>query len=445
MAADDRLDIFMNGLRIGEWLPRRNSFKYDENWCESEYARSLSLSMPITPANKTYQGLVVQNYFDNLLPDSDNIRRRLAVKFKAKDTTTAALLSAIGRDCVGAIQIVPHGSSIAQVQGIVGIPLTDAQIAQILRNTTSAQPIKHDFNDGLRLSIAGAQEKNALLKHNGQWYLPIGPTPTTHILKLPLGLVGNMAADMSSSIENEWLCSRIAHHFALPVALCEPWSFEDSSGEVKALVVERFDRHYDNHAGILVRLPQEDMCQVFGMNSLQKYEEDGGPTAKMVMEILRFSNNAHEDCRNFFKTLVVFWLLAATDGHAKNFSIQLLRHGRYRLAPLYDILSSYPIIGTKNNQMPRQKVKLAMAVESKNRHYHAFLLQARQWLEFGKKLGLPNYVVTEVLQTTHAEVDGVIAKVTQELPEHFPMWVAESIFMGMKKMNIKLADIQRGL
>jgi serine/threonine-protein kinase HipA len=443
MAKQTQLDIVMNGLRVGLWQPQKGTFKYYDDWCASEYARSLSLSMPIAPGSTVYRGDVVQNYFDNLLPDADVMRRRLALKFKANSSNTADLLGAVGRDCVGAIQIIPSAEDIPADEGLVGSPLDDAQVAQILRNTTSDKPMNLQGNDdGLRLSIAGAQEKNALLQHNGKWFLPVGATPTTHILKLPLGLVGNMAADMSASVENEWLCSRIVHHFNLPVAECKPMIFFDDIGPVKALVVERFDRQLDTDAGRMLRLPQEDMCQVFGINSLYKYEQDGGPTAKMIISKLRFGSNADEDCRNFFKTLVVFWLMAATDGHAKNFSIHLLRQGKYKLTPLYDVLSAYPVIGPKARQIPRQKVKLAMAVESKHRHYHAFMILARQWIEFGKKLGLPDFVVLDVLTETHAQVDKVINMVTQELPADFPPLVSESIFAGMVAMNKKLAAFQ---
>jgi serine/threonine-protein kinase HipA len=95
------------------------------------------------------------------------------------------------------------------------------QIGQLLRNTTSAAPLgQYDGGADLRLSIAGAQEKTALLRHDEQWIYPAGSTPTTHIFKLPLGLVGNMQADMRTSIENEWLCSKIVSAYGLPAANC---------------------------------------------------------------------------------------------------------------------------------------------------------------------------------------------------------------------------------
>jgi serine/threonine-protein kinase HipA len=131
---------------------------------------------------------------------------------------------------------------------------------------------QHDNDEDLRLSIAGAQEKTALLRHEGLWLLPHGSTPTTHIFKLPLGLVGHMQADMRTSVENEWLCSKIMKAYEIPIAQCEIEHFEDQ----KALVVERFDRTPSSDGSWIIRRPQEDMCQATGTSPLHKYQSDGG-------------------------------------------------------------------------------------------------------------------------------------------------------------------------
>src|SRR5471030_752144 len=151
------------------------------------------------------------------------------------------------------------------------------------RHALSDRPLRQgDEMDDLRLSIAGAQEKSALLWHQGQWQRPLGSTPTTHILKLPMGLVGAMRADMRTSVENEWLCSIIMRGFGLPVAHCEMARFED----MKVLVVERFDRRPAEDGSWIVRLPQEDFCQATGTSPLHKYQADGGPGVSTIMEIL---------------------------------------------------------------------------------------------------------------------------------------------------------------
>jgi serine/threonine-protein kinase HipA len=236
-----RLTVWLNGTPVGYWesAPGRTSLTYFDNWLSDEQGRPLSLSLPFKPNNEAYRGPVVQNYFDNLLPDSDIIRRRIAQHCSTGGTEPHQLLAAVGRDCVGAIQLLPDDEVPDDLFSIRGEPLNDKQVAELLRNTTSDRPLGQRTDDvDLRLSIAGAQEKSALLWHENGWHRPIGSTPTTYIFKLPLGLVGAMQADMRTSVENEWLCAKIVQAFGLPIANCEIARFED----VKALVVERFDR-----------------------------------------------------------------------------------------------------------------------------------------------------------------------------------------------------------
>lgn len=200
------LNVWLNGIPIGQWTTSRHSssFQYFDDWLDDEQGRPLSLSMPFRPDNKAYEGDVVTNYFDNLLPDSEPIRRRLAQRYQTGVTASFELLAAIGRDCVGAAQLLPIDAVPEDLFTIQGEELDERRIAEILRATTAPGGLGHqDHHDHLRLSIAGAQEKNALLWHEGRWLRPTASTPTTHILKLPLGLVGNMRADMRTSVENE--------------------------------------------------------------------------------------------------------------------------------------------------------------------------------------------------------------------------------------------------
>ena len=177
-------------------------------------ARALSVSMPIPAAGGDVMGAVVENYFDNLLPDSTRIRDRLRRRFGAPSTKAADLLAAIGRDCVGAVQLLPDGVTPEAHDHINSQPLTDGQIEALLKDLTTDANEADSLLADFRISIAGAQEKTALLRIRDQWHLPHAATPTTHILKLPLGLVGNMRADMTDSVENEWL---LPAHFPRPV------------------------------------------------------------------------------------------------------------------------------------------------------------------------------------------------------------------------------------
>jgi serine/threonine-protein kinase HipA len=143
--------------------------------------------------------------------------------------------------------------------------------------------------------------------------MPHGATPTTHIFKLPIGLVGGRRADFSTSVDNEWLCLRLLKAYGLDVAEASIATF----GKQRVLVVERFDRRIAPDGRWLMRLPQEDFCQVEGVSPLRKYENEGGPGLKALFTTLRQSVNADNDMRTLLATQVLFWLLRAPDGHAK--------------------------------------------------------------------------------------------------------------------------------
>ncbi|WP_430228930.1 type II toxin-antitoxin system HipA family toxin [Paraburkholderia tropica] len=429
----NRLDLWMNGLPVGHWEIVRGveRLAYAESWLEDEQGRPLSLSLPFTPGNQPLRGEIVTDYFDNLLPDSERIRRRIATRYRTGGTTPFELLAVLGRDCVGALQLLPAGEAPVDLEHIEGRPLDEHAIAQLLRDTTATpRAAEHDTVDDLRLSIAGAQEKTALLWHGGQWLLSTGSTPTTHILKLPLGLVGNMRADMRTSVENEWLCARIVAAFGLPIAPCEIAEFED----VKALVVERFDRRLSRDGRWIVRLPQEDLCQATGTPGLLKYEADGGPGIDAVMAVLGGSVRAADDRRHFFLAQMIFWLLAATDGHAKNFSIAHLPGSRYAATPLYDVLSAHPIIGRGRNQLAAQRASLAMAVRGRNAHYRIAQILPRHWIAQGQRVGFTIDQVEEMMATVVAQTERVIDEVGAQLPREFPVDVADAVFEGMRRL-----------
>jgi serine/threonine-protein kinase HipA len=434
----NRLDLWMNGLPVGYWETTRSGERlvYRDDWIDDPQGRPLSLSLPFTPGNQPYSGQVVANYFDNLLPDSEPIRRRIATRYRTGGTEPFRLLARLGRDCVGAIQMLPPDEEPVGLESIRGRELNQGEIARLLQDTTSTTPLgQHEPVDDLRLSIAGAQEKTALLRHDNRWLLPEGSTPTTHIFKLPLGLVGNMRADMRTSVENEWLCSKIVAAYGLPIAQCEIATFEDQ----KALVVERFDRRPSSDASWILRLPQEDMCQATGTPALQKYESDDGPGINAIMDVLKRSEREATDTRRFFMTQMIFWLLAATDGHAKNFSIAHLPGNRYQSTPLYDVLSAHPIIGRGANRIAAQRVKLAMAVRGKNVHYLLNQIQPRHWIAQGERVGFSATDVEEMIGELTARTPDVIEEVARLLPKDFPMDIAEAIFNGMRRLNSKLA------
>ena len=420
------LFIYMNGYEVGEYIQRRSGaqeFIYSDSWLERKGAIPLSLSLPLS--DKTHKGDIVYNYFDNLLPDSLDIRNRIQARFGAKTSQPFDLLSFIGRDCVGAIQLLSERTEV-DIKKIEGTLLSEEQIAAELRNYKTL-PLGMSKNQNFRVSIAGVQEKTALLRHNGQWQRPSGATPTTHIFKLPIGRIEHAGIDLSDSVENEWLCLEIMRSFGLPVPSVSIKRFED----IKVLVIERFDRLLAEDKSWIIRHPVEDMCQANGIAPALKYESDGGPGIATIMELLKSSIRPEDDRKQFMQTVFLFWLLAAIDGHAKNFSIFLKQGGRFELTPLYDVISAYPV--AEKRQIEFRKMNMAMALNGKNKHYGWHNIMPRHWFEESKQVDFPQSEMRAIIDQTLSAIDVVIADVTSRLPADFPDNIANPIFDGMKK------------
>jgi serine/threonine-protein kinase HipA len=380
--------VYQNNRLVGRLLKESSgaiSFTYHESWLAWPTAWPISLSMPMRPT--PYKGEAVIAVFDNLLPDSDVIRRRVAEKMGAAGTDAYSLLSVIGRDCVGAMQFLPEDEPSPEAVGITGEPVNDDEIERILKGLARA-PLGLDKDDDFRISVAGAQEKTALLWHEGQWLRPTGTTPTTHIFKTQLGHLPS-GVDLTNSVENEFFCLRLLQHFGLSVCNAEMRVF----GATKALVIERFDRKWLPD-GRLIRLPQEDMCQALGVPSTRKYENEGGPGMVDILRVLAGSNSPKSGQTHFFMAQILFWLMGATDGHAKNFSISLFPGGGYELTPFYDVLTVQPAIET--GQLQPKQARLAMAVGD-NRHYRLDEISFRHFLQTARKAGLPAELVKLII------------------------------------------------
>jgi serine/threonine-protein kinase HipA len=412
------LTVYLNSRLVGR-LNRQSSgaidFKYDQAWLDWPSAIAVSLSLPLREDH--FIGAPVIAVFDNLLPDSDAIRRRMAEQVHASGIDAYSLLAAVGRDCVGALQFLPDGSEPGPAGAVEGKAVTDAEIAEIIGNLASV-PLGLGDDQDFRISIAGAQEKTALLFHKGRWKKPLGTTATTHILKPQIGHLPN-SIDLTNSVENEFFCLKLTKALGLPTAEVEMATF----GEKRVLVVERFDRRWTQD-GRLLRLPQEDFCQALSVPPHQKYESDGGPGIPALLNLLKGSDTPETDQSMLIKALVVFWLIGATDGHAKNFSIQMSPGGRFHLAPLYDVLSAEPSF--KRGQIQRNKLKLAMAVGN-SRHHALGGIMPRHFIETTAKAGIGASVVERAFGELKAGISKALSDVTHSLPDGFPPAINDAI------------------
>lgn len=418
------LNVFLNGRLVGV-LNRQTSgaidFIYDEDWLQWEHALPVSRSMPLR--EDRYIGDPVIAVFDNLLPDNNRIRKRVAERTGAKGIDAYHLLLAVGRDCVGALQFLPDGMEPGDLSEVEGKRVSDSDIAQMIRNLDAA-PLGLGDDDDFRISIAGAQEKTALLKKRGRWLKPSGTTPTTHILKPAMGKLPN-GIDMSLSVENEFLCLKICEAFGCVSAKADMIDFEES----RVLVVERFDRQWTKD-GRLLRVPQEDCCQALSIPPSLKYENEGGPSMIDILDLLKESDAPSEDQAFFMRAQIIFWFLAATDGHAKNFSLFLQPGGGFRITPLYDVLSVAPSFAA--GQIQRNKMKLAMAVGD-SRHYALHRIGQRHFEETAKKAGVDATMVEHIFDDIRATIPKALDKVADALPDDFPSKVSGSIFEKLER------------
>jgi serine/threonine-protein kinase HipA len=436
------LTVWMNGERVGEWGTLRGArtpfFRYEESWANSPHGRALSLSVPVT-ADREVKGRAVEYYFDNLLPDSAELRSRIRTRFKTRSADAFDLLTAIGRDCVGAVQLLPPKGEPLGWDRVDAAPLTEEEVERTLRDVTFATPLTHEEQDDFRISLAGAQEKTALLHMAGRWFRPRHSTPTTHILKLPLGIIGGIKGDFSDSVENEWLCAQALREFELPVADAAIARF----GEQRALVVTRFDRRWigvdtaevqkkrfkARKGAWIARLPQEDLCQAMGLPHTLRYEADGGPSISDSLGLLANSEHPVRDQTNFLLAQLAFWLLAAIDGHGKNFSLQHHSGGTYGLTPLYDVLSAWPIIGHGKNQLALERAKLAMSLRGRRAHYRLNEIAGLHWQEIARRTGLPD--LWKRMQSFVEAAPAALERVEKRLPHAFPERVYATIRDGV--------------
>ncbi len=412
------LNVFLNSRLVGQFVREPSggvSFAYARDWLEWEHRMPVSLSLPLQ--ENRYSGAPVLAVFDNLLPDSDVIRRRVAERVGAEGVDAFSLLSQIGRDCIGALQFLPDGQEPQPMSELTGEPVDEAQIGAILSDLDLA-PLGIRRENDFRISVAGAQEKTALLRKDGQWIEPTGTTPTTHIIKPQIGRLPN-GMDLSDSVENEYFCLKLMEAFGLRAANVEMAQF----GDKKALVVERFDRRWTSD-GRLIRLPQEDCCQALSIVPTQKYQNEGGPGIPDIMDLLLGSDDPNKDRYDFFKANVLFWLLGATDGHGKNFSVSLLPGGRFRMTPLYDVLTVQPTVDAR--QIERKYFKLAMNFGNSN-HYKVANIVGRHIVETGVKSGFSRAVVQRLFEELQETSHAIIEATFNQLPEGFPEALLASI------------------
>ena len=381
---DETLAVLM-GTRVAGTLERTANnllrFEYDPAYTAAAEATPISLSMPLavrlhadTTARRT-----VSNVLWGLLPDNELVLDRWARHYQVRGTSPFFLLGTpIGQDCAGAVSFCRSDDVQAHLDRGGGVEwLTDDDVATLLSDLRRDRTtwLGRDFAG--QFSLAGAQAKTALVFEDGRWGRPTGARATTHILK-PAG------AGWADQDINEHLCLEAARRAGLVTARSRVARFGDET----AIVLERYDRVHVR--GDVVRVHQEDVCQAMGIHPADKYESNGGPSAKTVASLLRRTmpaRDADDAVWRFADALAWNWLVGGTDAHAKNYAL-LLNRRDVRLAPLYDISSILPYLGEPDPEgvvLDERRMRMAMKVGGE-----ADLAPPRNtWPRAAAELGLP--------------------------------------------------------
>lgn len=399
-----RLVALLNGNVVGHVYQMGNgrlAFVYDEEWRTGDSAYPLSLSMPLLA--REHSDRAIRAYLWGLLPENPDVLAWWARRYGVSRYRIVDLLAHVGEDCAGAIQFtVPE-----RTQELIGAAtlvdelslvqwMDETELESRLRDLRLNPAAGRSANDTGQFSLAGAQPKTALYQNRaGDWGVPSGRMPTNRILKLPTLGLDDLAY-------NEHFCALLARELGMPAAVTRVQHF----GDEVAIVVDRYDR--EEIGDTLIRVHQEDLCQALGVLPTRKYEGDGGPTVSAIYDVLRESStNPDEDCMRFFDAISLNWLLAATDGHAKNYSILHAAGPQLRLAPLYDIITILPY-----PQLNYDTSRLAMSVGGERQ---ISTIAATHWLRLARTLGLnPEYAVNRVRELAMripAAVDALNAQV----------------------------------
>lgn len=381
----EELLVLLKGRRIGRVRKHEGalSFEYRQDWRDDPAAYPLSLSLPL--ARKEHDGPELRAFLEGLLPDNETILRSWGRKFGVSHRSPFDLLRYVGEDCAGAVQFVaPEDLDDLTVERDTVRWLTEREVAVRLRRLEDDRSAWRSEGDPGYFSLAGSQAKTALFYNGERWGVPEGRTPTSHIVKPPMG-------DLRGVVENEHLCLQLARAAGIPAA----GSWVHHFAEQTAIVIERYDRVQGEEG--LERVHQEDVCQALGVPPTEKYENEGGPGAGDVAKLLQeHSSEPWEDVSTFLKALALNWIIVGSDAHAKNYSIMLASGGQVRLAPLYDVISVLPY-----DDFYPPRTKLAMRVGGE---YRVGYIRRHHWERLAEAIGMKT---AEVLRTVRRICDAV--------------------------------------
>jgi len=386
-----QLGVWFEGHRVGDLrqVAAGLSFQYASGWLESPQAFALALPLPLR--DEAF-GKPAANYFSNLLPEGP-ARQAVCARLGISYDNDYALLQALGRDCAGAISVTDETVP-PKISG-KRRPVTSVDLLGYLR---SESVFAAAVGDDVRLSLAGAQDKLAVIKHEQELYLPLDATPSTHLLKF-------QNRRFAALPENEFFMLTLAAAIGLPTVQAQPFLVDG----VMQLMIVRYDRQATGK--VMRRLHQQDFCQALGVSQNNKYEAEGGATFADCLAVVRSTSvNALADTRELLRWLVFCLVIGNRDNHAKNLSLLRTQDGQWRLAPFYDLVctAAYSTLSRK----------LAMSI---GRSTDGGKLSRGSWEDEATRLDVaPRFLlrlVQEVCDDLRTALPGVVETVSGIIPK----------------------------
>jgi len=370
------LDVYLQERKIGRlWLDekRRFVFQYDTEWIGQQGAVPLSLRLPLR--TEPYPDDLARPFFSNLLPEAD-IKRVIAQRLRISVNNDFAMLNSIGGECAGAVSVLPSGKKPTVKPGYR--ELNEEELHKVIIDLPR-RPLMAGV-EGMRLSLAGAQNKLPVYMEDNRIFIASGNAPSSHILKPSI-------KDLEDTVGNEAFCMMLAQRMGLPAP-----TVAIHQGIDRLFIITRYDRSRDRD-GRLVRIHQEDFCQALGFLPEQKYESEGGPALPQCFTLLQEKSiRPAADRMDLLRWTIFNFLIGNADAHAKNLAILFTDRGP-RLAPFYDLICTqvYP------DSMERQ----AMRVGGENR---PSWIQRRHWERFGEAIAIKPRLVLKSLRGMAASV-----------------------------------------
>lgn len=396
----DLLNVYLNNDFVGILSKDDNGgicFQYNKN-----AKHSLSLTLPIR--EEIYLNKDCKGFFNGLLPESDYVRIAIGKKYGINPKNDFSLFSAIGYDCAGAVAFFEDKpKNLKEYYEIKGNVLSKAELEKYIKELPK-KPLA--LGSDKRLSLAGAQDKTAVVMIDDKIAIPENNVPSTHILKPTIN-------GLKETIENEYLCLKVAEKLGIQIPNIQIGQVNDT----QYLLIKRYDREVNNDK--IKRIHQEDFCQASNIPSAYKYQAEGGVDFKRCIDILKRTTRPAVSIKQFVELMIFNYLIGNNDAHGKNFSILHYDNDQIAFAPAYDILctSIYPELSSK----------MAMKIGG---YYERDKIYPRHFERMAKDIGI-SYTQVKKILINQCEI---LPDVVTEVSQMFENTIGKEIFKTVLKI-----------